>query len=299
MSTLPRSRMLELTRRPAVRSLAGILVDYGVIAIVIAAVTRWPHPLLYVAAVVVIGTRQHSLLTLLHEGVHRQLASSRRLNDAVSEAILAWPFLLDLESYRRFHLAHHKFVNTERDPERQLKRDWPSEWRFPRSLGSLVRLSLGDLVGVHAGSFLSYMRRMNHIVGGERRPGHRVARAVAVATTVGVLVWTGTWLHALLFWVVPASTSLVCFARLREICEHAGVPATSPALGTRTVRASLWGRFLVAPRNVGFHLEHHLFPNVPWFRLPELHRELARGEEYRRDAHVVRGYGAALREVTF
>ena len=29
------------------------------------------------------------------------------------------------------------------------------------------------------------------------------------------------------------------------------------------------------PHHVNYHVEHHLFPAVPHYRLPELHRELA------------------------
>jgi len=53
------------------------------------------------------------------------------------------------------------------------------------------------------------------------------------------------------------------------------------------------------PHNVNYHLTHHLFPGVPFFQLPTLHREIARTEAYRRNAHVTRGYHRVLWEVMF
>jgi fatty acid desaturase len=43
--------------------------------------------------------------------------------------------------------------------------------------------------------------------------------------------------------------------------------------------------------NINYHLEHHLFPAVPWYNLPKLHRLLE--PEYRRaGASSYRSYSA-------
>jgi fatty acid desaturase len=51
--------------------------------------------------------------------------------------------------------------------------------------------------------------------------------------------------------------------------------SADPLLNTRTTRATLVARATVAPLHVNYHLEHHLLPTVPWFRLPALHRAVA------------------------
>ena len=48
-----------------------------------------------------------------------------------------------------------------------------------------------------------------------------------------------------------------------------------PLRNTRTTRANFLARLTVAPLNVSHHLEHHLLPTVPYFRLPALGRTLA------------------------
>lgn len=298
MTILPHSRIAYFTRRPRVRSLAAIAVEYGWIAAAILLARRFPHPLVYLASVVTIGSRQHALLVLLHEGVHRQLSSSKRVNDLVADVLLAWPFFLDLATYRRFHLGHHKHLNSEQDPESLLKSAHPREWKFPRSRSSLALLVIGDLVGLHAGSFIAHVRRMKHTSGVPHRLAYDLARGGALAATLLVLGFAGAWVGAILFWIVPASTTLVCSARLREICEHNGVAQAGELASARTTRVSALGRFLVAPRNVSYHIEHHLFPNVPWFRLRHLHRELAQYPEYRQNAHVTRGFVSALAEIS-
>jgi fatty acid desaturase len=41
--------------------------------------------------------------------------------------------------------------------------------------------------------------------------------------------------------------------------------------------------------NLNYHLEHHLFPAVPWYNLPRLHALLA-GQYRRAGAYVHRSY---------
>ena len=63
------------------------------------------HPLLYVAAVVWIGSRQHALFLLAHEGAHSTLHPDRRWNERIAELFCAWPILVPFRSYRRIHLV--------------------------------------------------------------------------------------------------------------------------------------------------------------------------------------------------
>ncbi len=55
-------------------------------------------------------------------------------------------------------------------------------------------------------------------------------------------------------------------------------------------------RILVAPLNVGYHLEHHLYPSVPFYRLEELHRRLMRVDVFRNQARITRGVNGVIRE---
>jgi fatty acid desaturase len=81
-------------------------------------------------------------------------------------------------------------------------------------------------------------------------------------------------------WVLPLLTVLQPILRLRAIAEHGGVTDLSSALtAARCNRTTgnvvnLLGRALLFPHHVNYHLEHHLYPAVPHYRLPALHRML-------------------------
>ena len=65
---------------------------------------------------------------------------------------------------------------------------------------------------------------------------------------------------------------------------------------TRTTLPSLLERMFVAPLHINYHLELHLYPSVPFFRLRALHAALMRDDHFRSTAHVTRTYLGVLRE---
>lgn len=87
------------------------------------------------------------------------------------------------------------------------------------------------------------------------------------------------------------------FNRIRAIAEHNGVADERELNGTRTVIPTLLDRVLIAPFNVSYHLEHHLFPSVPWPNLRRLHAHLMTDPAYAADAHVTRGYWGVIKEL--
>ena len=75
-------------------------------------------------------------------------------------------------------------------------------------------------------------------------------------------------------------TVLQPILRLRAIAEHGGVvDLTSPLTAARSNRTgggllNRLARATIFPHHVNYHLEHHLYPAVPHYRLPALHRAL-------------------------
>ena len=70
-------------------------------------------------------------------------------------------------------------------------------------------------------------------------------------------------------------TPFPLFLRIRSLAEHACTRRSTDMFeNTRTTRAGLLARATVAPIRVNFHVEHHVLPSVPYFRLPLMHRML-------------------------
>ena len=45
----------------------------------------------------------------------------------------------------------------------------------------------------------------------------------------------------------------------------------------------------ILPRNIGYHIEHHWYPSVPFYNLPAFHARLMEDGSYRANANVHHG----------
>jgi fatty acid desaturase len=76
-------------------------------------------------------------------------------------------------------------------------------------------------------------------------------------------------------WLIPLGTGLQAILRLRAVCEHGALSDfSSPLTAARTNLPNWWQRFFLFPHHVNYHIEHHLYPAVPHYRLPQLHAAL-------------------------
>lgn len=285
---LSRDEIKAFTQRSDLAGAVAVIWTWLVIAGCFAAVALVPHPVVFVAAVIVIGGRQLALAVAMHEGAHGTLFRTRWLNETGVDWLCARPVWSDVARYRTHHLGHHAHTGTERDPDLGLA------LAEPMSRGSLARKLLRDISG------LSGLRRivgllaidaelLRYDVGGSprraprRSAGYHLRRlaanlwrpVLANAVIFAVLYASGhAWVYTV--WVVAYLTMFSLVLRVRSLAEHACTARTDDQLlNTRTTRANLLARIAFAPLHVNYHLEHHLLPTVPWWRLPVLHRTLA------------------------
>jgi fatty acid desaturase len=285
---LSRDEIRAFTRPANWGGAVAVAWSWTVIVGIFVALARWPHPVTFIAAVILLGGRQLALAVMMHEAAHGTLFRTRWLNDVFTDVVCARPVWSDIARYRRHHLGHHAHTGTDRDPDLSLA---PIE---PMTRASLARKIARDISGVSGarrvlGLALMDAGLLTYNVGGVAVPARRrgilvhlaaFARntwkaAVANAAMLAILALTGhAWLY--LAWLVAYLTTYGLYLRLRSLAEHACMDRTAdPMRNTRTTRASLLARMTVAPLHVNHHLEHHLLPTVPWFRLPALGKALA------------------------
>lgn len=273
-----------------------VLAEWLLIAGVIA-VSQWlDRPWAIVAAVPLIAARQHALAALAHEAAHGRLFPGR-WNLLLAEVFVAWPLLLSTRAYRRVHMAHHRFLSTPEDPD--WVRNRPDLWEQLRGASPLARIR--HLAGLRA----EQLDLAQMFVGGAQpsskrpssAPGQAIFRIAYYGLAAFIITALGGWAAVGTYWLLPLFTWFLVLMRARGIAEHWAVEDRGPLTQTRTLLLSPLARFLFLPKNMGYHLEHHLYPSVPFAQLPALHRELMADARYRGRAHVTRGLGQLLREV--
>ncbi len=300
---LSRDDIRALTRPSNLAGAYAVASTWLVIAGTLVALARWPHPLTFALAVIVLGGRQLALAVAMHDAAHGTLFRTRWLNERFADLVCAAPVWSDTARYRRHHLAHHAHTGTERDPDlslalaepmsrrslaRKVARDLLGSTGLKRVVG-LVLIDLELLAFDVSGRArrLPYRGFAAHARAGLRHLWKPALANVALAAIAG-------WTYAA--WAVAYLTTFSLVVRVRSLAEHAGMArGDDPLHNTRSTHAGVLARAIFAPLHVNYHLEHHLLPTVPWFRLPALHRRLA-GEIPA--SSRARGYLDVLRAVT-
>ena len=270
----------EKVRLIAKRSnLWGAWLTFHVWAVMIAAIAAyifWPNPLTFIFAFIVVATRQHGMAILMHDTAHGILFKNRKINDFVGHYILGAPYGADMQTYRKYHLKHHRFTQSEDDP------DLPLSSKYPLSRASMMRKLLRDITG------LTYLRlRMAQF---KMKRGH--IKIDGIDTFEKSSVWPSLisnviifaaffavghpWLY-LTLWVLPLFTLFFAIIRIRNISEHAlTTQDDNPLTHARTTRTNIITRMFLAPYWVNYHVEHHAYMFVPCYRLKALHAEMGR-----------------------
>lgn len=298
-SPVPPEVIRRLSVLRPVRTLAHIALEWCLVAAAIALSMRlWQWNVYagavgYVAAVVWIGARQHAIAILMHESAHYRLFRNRTWNDLLGELLVSLPILVCMRAYRRLHFAHHRAPNTVDDPDwmLRLKRDW----QFPKTRGELFRLFARDFLALNLLDELEFFGRYGHRKG-QKPEWLDLAGLAFFVTLMVVLTRYSLWLEYFAYWIVPLMTWLKVAVRLRTIGEHYALEYDHIFRQTRTTYPSLIERLLIAPKNIAYHLDHHLYPSVPFYNLPELHQELLKHDEFRRQAHLTPTYARVLEE---
>lgn len=257
------------------RSAPRILIDLG-LWIGAAALALWIDRTwtMIVAAFVIGAFPLHDLLIHGHEATHDLVSRRSWINDG-----LGWFTLgltgISLTAHREFHLEHHRAPHCARDPEFQL---------FDRVVKGVPGWAYLLIPFAAAAGIDSYPFR----AGAPRRVRARVLLELLGAAGLHAALLALAGVRPYLWFVVaPMLTGLMAATVLRSVCEHHAVPEGSAWTNARSVEAGHVLSFLWS--NVNHHLEHHLFPAVPYHELPALRRLLS--DEYaRRGAHVGRGY---------
>jgi len=237
--------------------------------------------------VAVVAARQHALMVLTHEGIHKRLSCTLWVNEWLACLTTAFPVFISLAKWRFIHLYHHQYTYTVDDPDRAIYA------RYPLGSKKFLRLVLRDVSGLNVMATLKYFVDIPLVTADFNRRFLGEARAAQYRQIADMhaflLFWTvvvggglyfGGRTAALLFvlyWLVPYCTVTQVFFRIRGAIEHGHVPDSgNPYQQTRTYFIHPVLGFFFSPKLVNYHLEHHLYPSVPFYHLPQLHRALQR-----------------------
>jgi fatty acid desaturase len=249
-----RTRLIELAAFPALWAAGAAM----------AAVTAWrmpaggPRYLLIGLGVLLSAIAINALVLLMHEGMHGILFRNPLANRWVS-VVLGFPVLMAFTAYQVLHIRHHAYLGDPRDPD-----NYANYTDRPRRVWLMhcLRLTLGSFLYL----LLIPILALRHGTPEQRR------RIVVEYVLLGLTAAGAAWLvpREVLLWGWGLPVVLVGYMiNLRGFTQHGIVEASDPFTASRTVKPNPLVALCLLNEN--YHLEHHLFPEVPSYHLRRLH----------------------------
>jgi fatty acid desaturase len=213
------------------------------------------------------GFTVFNFTVLLHEVLHHNVFERRH---ALAERVLglayAIPSGISASQFTRWHLDHHaELGSTEDDPKRH-------------HLSPKINARWYKLLYATPALFPIYFRaagKENATYPADLRATIAWERKAAIAfhlVSIALLWYFFGGAAALRAHVIPVFGIFPIAFTLNRLGQHYDIDPNDPAKWGTLMKSSWFWNF--AFLNSNFHLEHHYFPGVPFYRLPELQRAL-------------------------
>lgn len=273
-SDVPRKEMKALMQRadqPAIRD--TFILFGGMLAFAGIALALWPSPWsapFWLAYGVLYGSAMDSRW---HECGHGTAFKTPWMNDVLYQ-IASFCMVRNPVTWRWSHARHHTdTVIVGRDPEIAIMRPpvflklIGNVFGLFDAIGGWGRMLYNACVGVHP-------EEATWIPESERPKVVLVARIwlAIYAATIALALWMGSILPLM---VIGLPRLYGAWHHVMTgLLQHGGLAdnVIDHRLNSRTVYMNPVSRFIYW--NMNYHVEHHMFPMVPYHRLPELHEKI-------------------------
>ncbi len=175
------------------------------------------------------------LFIVAHDTMHGSFARSPKVNAAVGTAILFIYAGFNWKHMRAAHHAHHDFPGTDKDPDFNANNPqafWPWYFKF----------------------FTTYFSWRQILI--------------LVVFTIAYLLLGAPYQNTIVMWALPAILSSVQLFYFGTYLTHRHGEAFPDHHNARTNDFPKWLSLLTC-FHFGYHHEHHLHPQDPWWRLPK------------------------------
>ena len=190
---------------------------------------------------VLIRTFLHTgLFIVTHEAIHRNISKHYFLNDFVGHLTSYLYALLPYAVLAKNHRLHHQFPGTQQDP---------------------------DSAYPHRGNYIFwYFRFMKNYQANGQAWISIIGMAIIFCILISLRVPV---LNLLLFWIIPMVVSSFQLFTFGVFLPHRHRKGQSP--GQHQVISTnlpvFWS--FVTCYHFGYHWEHHQYPYLPWYQLPQ------------------------------
>ena len=266
---IPAQRLMALSKKSDTEGWKQVLSHFGAIAIstgVLAATwgTLWAIPCFAIQGILI-----NFLYAGQHELSHWTVFKTKKLNSVFGH-LIGFILLLPRRSDRFEHFQHHRYTqDIELDGELDGMPPF-TLWSYTVYFSCVTYWT--DVIGkLFRTAFKNF--REGYLTDNQKRQMTSEARLywAGYGLIAGLSLIFQTW-DAVTFWLLPMLI-MKFVHQCQNITEHTAMPHESDILiNTRTIKSNRFLNWLAW--NMPYHTAHHTYPSVPFFRLPQLHREM-------------------------
>tara|TARA_B100000745_G_scaffold103832_1_gene66287 strand:+ start:235 stop:1131 length:897 start_codon:yes stop_codon:yes gene_type:complete len=213
----------------------------------------------YLAACLINGTSGYFLFSPMHDAIHSSVGRSKKLNLWVGRiTFLYFSSLVAFELMRFIHFRHHRNANGEGDEADHIVQSGPA-WLRP------LKWPFIDLI--YGWKYLGYWK--------DRPKSETRSVIIMFLTTLVVWPWliiNGYLMELLMFWIIPQRISFFFISFIFVYLPHVPneISEKEDAYRATSIREGM--EWLLSPLMMyqNYHLVHHLYPNVPFYRLVKI-----------------------------
>jgi fatty acid desaturase len=266
---------------------AAVVLDFAIIAGAMSLyfVSPWFIPL----TLLIVGSRQRALLTLLHESAHGVLARSKKWNFVCGTFLSGYLVFQAYFRYQESHvrLHHGSLGDPSVDPDTA---SYVNQGLFGKNYSKRAFLKhlFKKIVLVDFFSYMHFLFRERLFPRNWRSCSRKQKIEYAVFTIYWMAILTALAMadalqYFVLLWVVPYLTVAQIIGWLIELAEHYPLAAYSDhdLHVTRNRQSGPIEWFLTGAHSEQYHLTHHLRPKIPFWNMTKAHRLMLDDDEYR------------------
>jgi fatty acid desaturase len=264
---VPRQLLRELHRKSAGRHLVIALRQFAILGLCTWGLIHYANPLIWIPLALVQGFTVFNFTVMLHEVVHHTVFEGRHPAAERALALLyATPSGISASQFTRWHLDHHAELGSDEDDPKRAHLSPKINARWLKLLYATPALFPIYFRAARRESS-TYPADLQRTIGRERwlSIGFHLSAIAVIWSAFGAAAAIRTSIIPV-FFVFPIAFTL------NRLGQHYDIDPTDPAKWGTLMKGNWFWDF--AFLNSNYHLEHHYFPGVPFYRLPRLQRAL-------------------------
>jgi fatty acid desaturase len=278
---LSKEQMVSLMRKDNTRAAVHFMIMYTVLLSMAAlTVYSWHQQWwMFLIAQFLFAVMYCSTFACEHEMVHNTPFRTTVYNQ-IAARLVGIVQLYPSTAFRELHFTHHRYTHEPgKDPEISLGNKGlpPILQNIPMYLGWItgIPLLLFKILMMVAGAFgMPEVLRKNLFP--FIRPEVRAKLMLESAYILGIyasLIFLAVYVNSGLWGIFAGQVIGQCLLSTYLVPEHNGLPHEGNIFSrTRSMRTSSFVRWLMW--NMPYHAEHHAYPGIPYYALPEVHELL-------------------------